>query len=558
VEGAAYRPLTGLATRLMASCADVGPRLALAADPQALSGAACHALLAQAGGWEPLAQFLRRLVAERRPTLVYGDYDADGVTSTFLMHRWLKARDVPGNYYLPSRFKYGYGLAPAVVEQAAQQGYSALLVLDCGTANAAEIARARQLGLAVAVIDHHQLKDELPAAPLLNPELDPALPPMCTAGLVYHVLAALDAALPPAAACGDEVELAGLATLADVVPLVPRNWLLAQQALARLPGTGNAGLLQLIKTSGLHGLDSITATQAGFQLAPRLNAPGRIRHPRQAYELLAAASAAEAATAGAEVERANEERKRQTDRVAQEALRQAAQAPAGTPLALYSAEWSLGVLGIAAARVAEQLGVPAVVFTDAPGDAQLLSGSARSQGGVDLVQALAACGDCVLSFGGHAQAAGVKLRRDSLAEFAAAWAAAALPASIAPEEAAAAPAALATAQLYELTAQLEDDIWRLAPFGAGYPPPQCRLEGLRIVRASYMGRDRLHANIVVGDGEREVRLAGFNMSHLVGRLRAGDPVAADVALEPDNWNNARTIMLRLLGIHRHAAQGSRA
>ena len=118
--------------------------------------------------WPGLRDVLKRAVSEKRPVLVYGDYDVDGVVSTFLMFRWLRSLGVPGNCFIPSRLQHGYGLDGTVIEQAVGQGYKTLLALDCGTANLDEVAAARATGLDVAVIDHHEAKDELPDAPLLN------------------------------------------------------------------------------------------------------------------------------------------------------------------------------------------------------------------------------------------------------------------------------------------------------------------------------------------------------------------------------------------------------
>ena len=534
-----------LTTRLFPAGAQISQRLEYV--EQGLAGARRRAcgLLRQCNGWEPVLQVLRRAATERRPTLVYGDYDADGVISTLLLQRWLREMSIPGNVFLPNRFRHGYGLQEAAVRQAVAHGYQTLLVLDCGTANIDEVQIAREAGIDTAIIDHHEPKDRLPAAPLLNPHLEPMLPPSCTAGLVFQVLSALyeEGMGQPSP---DESELAGIATLADVVPLVPDNWLLAHEALLTLPESPNFGLAELIKVSGLHGLTRLTAQQLNFQIIPRLNAPGRMRSPKLAYDLLASSDRDMAALAARQIDALNQERKLAVDQATRQALLQALEDPQAAGLALYAEEWSLGIIGVVAARVAEQLGKPTVVFTDSPQADGLLSGSARSAGGLDIVQGFAACGDSLVSYGGHAQAAGIKIRQGQLAEFRQAWAEAVAEMAPALSTACNTEPVLPAVQLHELTTQFEDDIWRLAPFGQGYTAPRCKLAGVSVARVSYMGRDKLHANLVITDGVRETRVAGFQMSHIVDQLRPGQVLNPVVEIEPDNWNNRLTLMLRLI------------
>ncbi len=535
--------VSALTLRLLGEEA-VRERLALLAERAGAAGTA-PGILATSPCWPAVRDVIRRAITQRRPTLVYGDYDVDGSVASFMLFRYLRSQAVPGNVFLPSRFKHGYGLDRATIDQAIGQGYTTLLALDCGTANIEEIAAAVAGGMDVAIIDHHTPKTTLPPVPLLNPHLDPALPPLCTAGLIYEVLRELEAA-GGAPVAGDELELAGLATIADVVPLEPHNWALAHEALARLPATANPGLAELIKISRLHGLDRLTAQQVAFQLVPRLNSGGRMRSARVVLDLLGAADATGARQMAAEVDRLNEQRKLEGEHVFRKAVLQSEEFTALHAVVLYGSEWHIGVLGIVAARIAESLLKPAIILTDDPREPGVLSGSARTAGGVNLIEALQHNAPLLASFGGHAQAAGVRLKREHLAEFREAWSSAVaagclatpqLPAPDYPEVA-----------LHELTAAFEQDLWRLAPFGAGYPTPRCVLTGCRVSRVSLMGRDRTHLNLSVTDGARETRIAAFNQSHLQSSLRVGASVRPIVEIDADNWNNANTITLRLLAV----------
>jgi single-stranded-DNA-specific exonuclease len=536
--------VSALTRKLVPDSADLAARLKLSATPPSDDWA--RETLSNCSGWEGVRAVLKRVVDESIPTLVYSDYDVDGVTAAFLMYRWLRSRDVPGNVFLPSRKRHGYGLNMEIIKQAEAQGYGALIALDCGTANVAEIAAAQRAGLVCAVIDHHESHGELPAAPLLNPHLEQSLAPFCTAGLVYTLLAAIqnESGTTPV---GDELELAGLATLADVVPLKPENWQLAHHGLRALPETLNFGLSALIKSSQLHGLTRLTARQARFSLVPRLNAAGRMRSAHIALDLLQAKDSQSAREMATLLEQLNDERRQSVDRVARDALLQASGLVPKSGVVLYGADWHVGVLGIVAARVAEQLSMPAVVLADDPTKQGMLAGSARTARDVDLVAAMSQCAEYLESHGGHAAAAGVKLRREQLESFREAW------------DKATAAAAVVTAQdvitasyprfaISELTQSFEDEIWRLAPFGTGFAAPRGVLSGVRLERMSLMGRDKTHLNLQVGDGERQLRVVGFNLSHLRQRLELGTSVSLAVEFEADNWNNRYSVMLMLVGI----------
>ena len=527
-----------LTRRLFRDANDVARRLALADAP--LAGTNQVLCSPQSG---EVIEFFRTLIERRDPVLVYGDYDVDGSISAFLMHRWLKSAGVPGNFFLPSRFKHGYGLDIEVLRQAKDQNYRALIALDCGTTNLEEIAYARSAGFAVLVIDHHSPKEQLPDALLLNPHLCPGMPAYCTAGLVYETLVALDSQLRPGSLQGDEIELAGLATIADVVDLEPANWLLAHQALLRLPESTNLGISELIKISGLHGLTRLTSRQLAFQLVPRLNAAGRMRNARLVVELLLAADATSARQMAQQLESLNNARKEAAQTTFAQALLLAAGQPRAAGLALYDPRWHIGVLGIVAAKISEHQAKPTIIFTSDPAAPGQLSGSARSAGGIDLIDVLNRVGDKLISFGGHADAAGVKVSEAGFAEFQDAWSAAV--AASEPRKQAD-YGELPELRLQDISAEFEHDVWRLSPFGSQHVAPRCVLVGCRVKRVSHMGRDKLHLNILLEDGVRQMRIAAFEASHLYERLRPGSDIRPVIEFEADNWNNILGISVRLI------------
>lgn len=499
-------------------------------------------LISRATGWQQLFPVLKRIIQTKQPVLVYGDYDVDGITSTFLLHRWLRSQQVPGNCFIPSRFQHGYGLDAEVIRSAAEQGYQVLFALDCGAANAQEIRLARELGLEVAVIDHHTVPGDGPGVPMLNPHGESGLPPLCTAGLIYGVLGILHSEFHTEPE-PDELELAGLATIADVVALEPYNWGLAHHALTTIAETENHGLAALIRISGLHGLTRLTARNLAFEIIPRINAAGRMQHGRAVLDLLAA----DRNTAGnlaRHLDNLNRQRKKVAERDTRDALTQALNFQQDPGLVLAGEEWHPGVLGIVAAKVVNVLDRPTVVLAQDPGNSGQYSGSARSDGRTDLIAALRKCEDVLVSCGGHAQAAGVKVRQDRIDEFRMRWVEAVPEAglSVQPER------ELPRARLGDLTSRFEEELWQLAPFGQGYKPSAAVLEGCRVERVSLMGRDKTHINLSVEDEHCRVKLKGFTMSHLKPMLKSGQPVNPIVEFETDNWNNRLTVMLRLIGL----------
>jgi single-stranded-DNA-specific exonuclease len=534
---------SGLARKLFTDTADIDCKLALRDTPPASFWELTA--LGELPGWEGLEQLLTRIITKKIPTLVYGDYDVDGVSASFMMYRFLKRCGVPGNCFLPSRFRHGYGLSEQIVGQAAGQGYGALLALDCGTTNLAAVELAVNAGIDVAIIDHHAPKDELPRAPLVNPTLSADSPPLCTAGLVYAVLEQVGSEYD--GIVGDELEIAGMATIGDVVPLEPANWYLASEALRLLPTTTNYGLQALVKVAGHHGLTRLTAQQVAFGMVPRLNAPGRMSSARKGLDLLFADDAAAAGALAAEIDRLNWDRRSTADDIARQAILDGAAFDAAAALALYRADWHPGVLGLVAARVAEQYGKPAVVLADAPGETELLAGSVRSDGVSDVLSALTQC-PALASFGGHAMAAGVKLLREDLEQFREQWSGAVAAGDSAGDSP---KKQLLEVGLEEFTAEFEADMWRLAPFGADFPAPRLLLRPCMITRLNLMGRDKTHVSLVVSDGERELRIVGFRQSHLASRHRAGDLVQPEVEIDVDNYNNQCTIQVRLLSLAEH-------
>ena len=358
------------------------------------------------------ASALLRAAAETGNRIViYGDYDVDGVCASAILYEALKSLGNQPRVYLPDRHREGYGLNIPAVEALAKEA-DLLVTVDCGITSVQEVQRAKELGLTVIVTDHHRHGDTLPPAdavvsPLLG---DYPFPFLCGAGVAWKLALALtgDGALPL-------MELAALATIADMVPLTGENRVIAALGLKRLGATRRPGLRALMDRAGI-APGPVSSDQVGYQIAPRINACGRMASARIALDLLLTQDAAQADALALQMEKLNQKRKDEEGAVLDAALAQVESMDLVEQKAIvvWGEGWNSGVVGLAAGRVAEKYAYPTVALAI---DGDTCVGSARSAGEVDIHKALSQCADLFDRFGGHKQAAGLTLQRSKLAEF---------------------------------------------------------------------------------------------------------------------------------------------
>jgi single-stranded-DNA-specific exonuclease len=295
----------------------------------------------------PIIEALHRARRDGTHVLIHGDYDADGVTATACFFAVSQHLGMKSNYYVPSRYGDGYGLSKDIVRKAAGEGYKLLVALDCGTSNAPEVELAHELGIDVVGIDHHAQRESLPAMPLLNPHLTPAIDPLCTAGLVYLFAREwLEAeGEDPGLADNNFLEGAAVATIGDHVPLSGDGFIIAHNGLERLPRTSHQGLRALLVALGLYGKSMLTTRDILFSVVPHLNAPGRMpgTSAKLAVELMLADNNAKASSLAQQMVRINSERRGQQELVAAEAAQHALAQGDSPVLVLYKADWSPGV-----------------------------------------------------------------------------------------------------------------------------------------------------------------------------------------------------------------------
>jgi single-stranded-DNA-specific exonuclease len=504
-----------------------------------------------AGIGEAVARILGHVERGTRIT-VHGDYDVDGICSTAILVRALRALGADVDFYLPDRASDGYGLSAATVRRLAQCGTRLLVTVDCAITAVEEVAAAATLGMEVVVTDHHTPRPDgkLPAAPIVHPRLcGYPCAELCAAAVAYK----LAQALLEAAASGQagaavaeracerrtqdtlrsDLDLVALATIADLVPLLGENRTLARRGLRALAGTSKPGLRALMTVAGVDPA-KVGERAVAFALAPRLNAAGRLYRADAGLELILTADPLRAAQIAQELDSANHERRGIEQRIRFQAEAQMAELGGRSAYVLAQEGWHPGVIGIVASRLVEHSGRP-VVLISLDGEAGRASG--RSIEAFDLLAGLNACEEHLLRYGGHRAAAGLEIERARVADFAAALSEHA-ERVLAPEDLVAVERVDALVSGEQLGMELAEELQLLAPFGRGNPGVSLMLEQARLTDVRPMGEGR-HVRFTVESGGVRSRAVAFGTG---GRLplpdgeHDADAVQATFTLEVNEWN----------------------
>src|SRR5215213_746964 len=503
-------------------------------DPRTLPGvpAACELILEHVKRGSAIA--------------VFGDYDVDGVCSTAMLIRTLRALGADPVWELPSRFDEGYGLSAGAVERLSARGVGLLVTVDCGITAVEPVAAARAAGLDVVVTDHHRPGEVLPDCPVVHPALgDYGCPELCASGVVLKLSEALLAAAgrdPGVAA--EDADLAALATVCDLVPLRGENRRIVREGLVALGRTRKPGLRALMEIGGVEP-GELSEHALGFRMGPRINAAGRMQRADAALELLLTDDVARAGEVARELDFLNRDRQEAETRIlfAAEAAA-AAQAHQGA-IVVAGEGWHPGVVGIVASRLVERWRRPCVVIALDGGSGR---GSGRSISAYDLHAGLAASSGHLTRFGGHRMAAGVELDADAVEPFRralAAHAGAALsPADLIPVE-----RVDAVVPGGELGLELAEDLELLRPFGMGNPQPTLLVPAARFERVIGMGEEKQHSRFtLVTAGGKKSRGVAFRSRP--SELAPATDAIHDIALrlEKNRWNGVvePRVLLRAL------------
>ncbi|MBI3522728.1 MAG: single-stranded-DNA-specific exonuclease RecJ [Chloroflexi bacterium] len=359
---------------------------------------------------------LRRALAARERIVIYGDYDVDGIAGTAILVRAFRAFGVAVGAYVPNRYEEGYGLNAQALSDLAADGAKVVVSVDCGVTAVREAEHARTLGIDLIVTDHHHPPPLLPRAyAVVNPRRpnDPSLDKdLAGAGVALRLAKKLLGELTYALREDELLQLAALATVADVVPLRGANRAITRAGLASLNRAPITGVRALIERSGLKA-GKVTAGEIGWTLGPRLNAAGRIADAEIALRLLLSEDAEEARGLAEQLEERNQSRQALTREIVAGATERQKERPDAWMTVVADPSWSAGVVGIAAGRLVEQLGRPAAVLAI---DGDEAKGSCRSISSVHIAEILAECGDVLIKHGGHAMAAGFSVKTERIPE----------------------------------------------------------------------------------------------------------------------------------------------
>ena len=499
---------------------------------------------------------LRQAIAQQESIVVLGDYDVDGVSSTALLVSVLRRFGLTPRFIVPRRSEDGYGLSRSAIDRALELGKPHLfIVLDCGTNSHEEVAYLREQGIDVIVLDHHRCKERALEGMLINPHVhcddtgaDSAWRHLCTVGLVFKLahglLKQLRAENHPVAfriKLRDHLDLVALGTVADLVPLLGENRILARHGLSILQETRRPGLRALMEIAGVRPENGIAPVDISFRLGPRINASGRLADAALSVELLLSEDETFCQTTARQLDAFNRERQEIERGITEEAERAIETQFANWPgIVLFSEDWHPGVVGIVAGRVTRKYHRPCVVLGS---EGEFAKGSGRSIDGVNLVEVLASCSEQLSSWGGHPMAVGISLRKEHIPAFRERFADAVRAAS---GEGIGDPrldiAAWLTAD--QITPRLMDELDALHPFGQGNPEPTFGVRGVVLSTPPEVFKS-LHFRFHVDDGRgRRLHGVAWKLAHRLPPTRV--PLDLAIELKWNHFNGRKFLQLCLI------------
>jgi single-stranded-DNA-specific exonuclease len=532
-----------LAARVLAARGFTEPAAARAFLDPVLDGLNAPGALA---GMSHAVARLREAITAGEKILVFGDYDVDGTLAIVILVKAIEMAGGAAVPYVPHRLREGYGMRLDAVASAAAAGFKLIVSVDTGIRAAEAVRQARELGLDVIVTDHHLPGEELPpAVAVLNPNRPDCTYPnknLCGAGVALQLARALLSTLGWTQRRLDNVfasflKMAAIATVADVVPLTGENRILVRHGLAGLADVRNPGLQALLEVSGIKAGAAPEASEVAFQIAPRINAAGRMDSADRVIELFLTPDASRARAIAEELDAINKERRRAEQEILNQVLRGLENAsPAALPPALiFSGEgWRRGVLGIVAGRIAERFHRPCFVLGAESGVA---TGSGRSIENFHLLEALESMPDLFQRFGGHKQAAGVTLDASRIPEFGErlrTYAAARL----APEDLLPVLRLDAEARLEEFHESSVEALDSLAPFGFGNPRPLFCIRGVELAGAPAPFREN-DLKLTLRQGRTSASAIAWGLAARKNELAAGARIDAAISVEPDEFSRTR-------------------
>lgn len=480
---------------------------------------------------------------------VYGDYDADGVTSTAVLYGFLCENGANADYYIPDRITEGYGLNIKAINRLSKLGTKLIITVDCGIASVGEVELAKAQKMEVIITDHHTCHEKIPNAyAVVNPKRQDSEYPfkeLAGVGVAFKLILAITKCMEKSTKeCFDKyVELAAIGTVADVVSLHGENRVITHYGVSRLPQTENFGIKALMKVGGIWD-KAVTSTDIAFTLSPRINAAGRMSDAKLAVGLLLSKSDDEAEQLARQLNDLNIERQKTEHEIFNEALEMIDDNIKNKRIIVLAKEgWHHGVIGIVAARICEMYYKPCILISADNGKGK---GSGRSVEGINLFEALSASDEYLTQFGGHSLAAGLSLdMKDfdlfykSIDKY--------ISGNVKAEPVKMLDVDCSVPSAFISVNSAKQLKW-LEPYGMENEKPVFAMSGVEVISANTMGADNRHLKLFVRAGEKEIEAVGFSMGDYAKYLPPARRIDIAFNLEINNFRDTERVQLILKDI----------
>lgn len=491
---------------------------------------------------------LNAALGRKEHILVYGDYDVDGCTAVALVYKFLQQFYSNVDYYIPDRYEEGYGVSDKALEYAQETDVKLIIILDSGIKANSQVARAKEMGIDFIICDHHVPDDELPdAVAILNPKRKDNTYPfehLCGCGVGFKLMQAFAKSNGiPFSKLIPLLDFCALSIVADIVPIVDENRILAFHGLRLMNNTPNIGVKAIIEICGLKGKE-LNISDITFRIGPRINASGRVQSARATVDLLVERNFDKALEMANNINEYNEQRKDIDKQMTEEANEIVARLSDKyhdnlNSLVLYDENWTKGVVGIVASRLAEIYVRPTIVLTS---DGEFVTGSARSVSGFDIYKAIESCRDLLENFGGHIFAAGLTVRHENLPEFRKRFCAY-VDEHILPEQKEATIDIAAMIDFKDITGKLRNDIKRFEPFGPMNEKPYfCTCHVYDYGTSKVVGREQEHIKLELIDSKSSNVMNGiaFGQSQQAHFIKSKSSFDIVYTIEENTYKHAET------------------
>ena len=503
------------------------------------------------GDMEAAAERIKTAIENKEKIMIYGDYDADGVTATSILYMFLEDMGADVDYYIPDRLSEGYGMNIRAVNRISKTGTKLIITVDCGITSVGEVELAKAQGMEVIVTDHHTPQEKLPDTLIINPKREDSeyeFDSLAGAGVAFKLILACGMLFGKKTAdvFNKYVEIAAIGTIADIVPLVDENRIIADRGIKALATTQNQGLVSLMELAGVKP-GSLNSTSVAFGISPRINAAGRMGSAKTAVELLLSKTPEEGYKKALELDGLNRTRQNVEREIYNDAISKIeadVNFPKKRVIVLWGKGWHHGVIGIVAAKICERYYKPCIMISEENG---LGTGSARSIPELNIFDAISDSKELLTKFGGHSQAAGLSLSAADFEEFEKRinkYAEGVLG-DAEPIKTVEIDCRITTKDIsIEYIKMLE----RFEPFGTDNEKPVFALLGAKVSGIGKMGADGKHLRLNIADYGRFINCVGFGMGDVADEIGDGDICDIAFTMEINDFRGEKSIQLMLKDI----------